>query len=367
MAFKNAYVNKRMDKKYCLTDIYVKYTDSYYNRTHHTLGDYKKIVIDEELDCWFMMCRQYDDPELDHAKLSEALWILYYKGNVIEVLLDYFFYEFINGVFYDKVWFVLKISKNTLLNEKEVVELLKTILDVYNVDGARYTKKGYKVYVLDKLAKQEQDKIRISLKEANKILDNAKSIHYLEYVARHLDLGLLDKNENPTYSVFYDGVDINEFKDARIIDKTNAKDFLDLDKNTSFKNFLLKFCNNDLSNPVKNSYAADNQASFWYMHVKNEIFKRFMNETSGDIRILVNNVEKIDELYKENIFKCVRNNEKITTIEGLDKEHFIKYSSCDRSKFLEVCKKGKEFMQDYLIKSEKELQKFLKLLKELKI
>lgn len=155
MAFKNAVVTKELDEKYKMTDIFCNYTDSLYYKQNRMMPNRYRLVIDEELDCFIMQAYNFLDPELEHARLSKGLWVLYYKGNLIEVILDYDFDITIDGVLYDKVWSIFDIKNNELLSEKEVINLLKEILVVYNVAGAwGDIEEDYKVYVIDEIIKE---------------------------------------------------------------------------------------------------------------------------------------------------------------------------------------------------------------------
>ena len=147
MAFKNAIIDDRLDKKYSLSYIYGEHTNSWYGRQCHKFPYDWYIVIDEELDCWFMNCMYFDDPELDHAKLSKSLWILYYKGEHIRIILDYDISQEIDNVVYNRVYKILSIRDNKTLNEKEIIALLREILAVYKWDGSLDEKEECTIYV----------------------------------------------------------------------------------------------------------------------------------------------------------------------------------------------------------------------------
>ncbi|MBZ7981627.1 hypothetical protein AVBRAN12640_03640 [Campylobacter sp. RM12640] len=155
MAFKNAIIDDRLEKKYSFVDICIEHTNDWYLRQHHKFPFEERIVIDEELDCWFMNCMYFDDPELDHAKLNKSLWILYYKGEHIRIILDYDISQEIDNVVYDKVYKILSIRDNKTLNEKEIIALLREILVVYKWDGSLDEKEECTIYVREEVLKDE--------------------------------------------------------------------------------------------------------------------------------------------------------------------------------------------------------------------
>ncbi|MBZ7993133.1 hypothetical protein AVBRAN9333_05410 [Campylobacter sp. RM9333] len=155
MAFKNAIIDDRLDKKYSLSYIYGEHTNSWYGRQCHKFPYDWRIVIDEELDCWFMNCMYFDDPELDHAKLNKSLWILYYKGEHIRIILDYDIKQEIDNVVYNRVYKILSIRDNKTLSEKEIIALLREILAVYKWDGSLDEKEECTIYVREEVLKDE--------------------------------------------------------------------------------------------------------------------------------------------------------------------------------------------------------------------
>lgn len=98
----------------------------------------------------------FHDPKMDHWYLSKSLWILYYKGEMFEIILENELYnKTIDHVSYDKVWLLLDVKPITYsaLAIEEIFALLKEILNVYGLGGAwreAYSPK-YKVILLDKL------------------------------------------------------------------------------------------------------------------------------------------------------------------------------------------------------------------------
>ena len=68
--------------------------------------------------------------------LSKSLWILYYKGEMFEVILENELYnKTIDHVSYDKVWLLLDVKPIIygVLAIEEIFSLLKEILNVYGV------------------------------------------------------------------------------------------------------------------------------------------------------------------------------------------------------------------------------------------
>ncbi|MBZ7990772.1 MULTISPECIES: hypothetical protein [unclassified Campylobacter] len=151
MAFKNAIIDDRLEKKYSFVDICIEHTNDWYLRQHHKFPFEERIVIDEELDCWFMNCMYFDDPELDHAKLNKSLWILYYKGEHIRIILDYDIKQEIDNVVYNRVYKILSIRDNKTLSEKEIIALLREILAVYKWNGSLNNDKEFKAYIIDEV------------------------------------------------------------------------------------------------------------------------------------------------------------------------------------------------------------------------
>ncbi|WP_459880402.1 hypothetical protein [Campylobacter concisus] len=101
MAFENAIITKEDDEKYGLTNIFLKY-----NPSDKSLPDQWYWVIDKEResDCWLMESGFFHDPKVDHGYLSKSLWILYYQGEMFEIILENELYnKTIDHVSYDKV------------------------------------------------------------------------------------------------------------------------------------------------------------------------------------------------------------------------------------------------------------------------
>ena len=146
MAFENAIITKEDDEKYGLSEIYYKY-----NPLYKTLPSHKSWVIDKKLDFWIMKTQLFNDPEIDHAYLSKAMWKFYYKGDIFDIVLDYGLDEKVSGIQYNKVLKVLSIVPNgsEKISVDEIFSLLKEQLIVFGLDGLYKQGKNYKVTLID--------------------------------------------------------------------------------------------------------------------------------------------------------------------------------------------------------------------------
>ena len=146
MAFENAIITKEDDEKYGLSEIYYKC-----NPLYKTLPSQKGWIIDKKLDCWIMKTQLFNDPEIDHAYLSKAMWKFYYKGDIFDIVLDYRLDEKVSGIQYNKVWKVLSIVPNgsEKISVDEIFSLLKEQLIVFGLDGLYKQGENYKVTLID--------------------------------------------------------------------------------------------------------------------------------------------------------------------------------------------------------------------------
>ena len=101
----------------------------------------------------------FHDPKVDHGYLSKSLWILYYQGEMFEIILENELYnKTIDHVSYDKVWLLLDVKPIIYgaLAIEEIFALLKEILNVYGLGGAwrEAHSPNYKVILLDKLERR---------------------------------------------------------------------------------------------------------------------------------------------------------------------------------------------------------------------
>lgn len=151
MAFENAIITKEDDKKYKLTKIFLKY-----NPYDKGLPDQWYWVIDRERDCWLMKTGFFPDPEVDHGYLTKDLWTLYYKGDIVEVILDIELdeeKEIINSIKYDTVWYLLELHprRTWKLKTQDIIDLLAEALDVFGLNGAWDQAPNFKVKLISKL------------------------------------------------------------------------------------------------------------------------------------------------------------------------------------------------------------------------
>ena len=146
MAYENAIITKEDDEKYGLSEIYYKY-----NPLYKTLPSHKSWVIDKKLDFWIMKTQLFNDPEIDHAYLSKAMWKFYYKGDIFDIVLDYGLDEKVSGIQYNKVWKALSIVPNgsEKISVDEILSLLKEQLITFGLDGLYKQGENYKVALID--------------------------------------------------------------------------------------------------------------------------------------------------------------------------------------------------------------------------
>ncbi len=142
MAFENTIITKEDDEKYGLSEIYYKY-----NPYYETFINELDWTIDRNADYWLMPVYSFPDPDYDHVSLAKGIWILYHKGEIIEVTLDYIFDE---GKKFHRIWQLLELnpkSANTL-PKKDIVALLFKILEVYGYAGT-WQKENYTMELQD--------------------------------------------------------------------------------------------------------------------------------------------------------------------------------------------------------------------------
>ena len=142
MAFENTIITKDDDEKYGLSKIYYKY-NPYYETFINELG----WTIDRNANCWLMPVYSFPDPDYDHASLAKGIWILYHKGEIIEVALDYIFDE---SKKLHRIWQLLELTPKTTntLSKKDIVALLFKILKVYGYAGT-WQKENYTMELQD--------------------------------------------------------------------------------------------------------------------------------------------------------------------------------------------------------------------------
>lgn len=384
MAFKNVVITKELDEKYKLSKIF-----NIYNRRYKTIPEGKEFLFDSDKECFLLECYHYEDPELNHFYLSKAVYMMWYQNTFIELVIDYDFYEMIEGVMYNYIYEILdiKVLDATTKDNKEGFNVIsydyicnvlgikdKSPLskdEIFNVvKDALLACKGYgeKVYVLDEMTKQKLERTKLSLDEANEILDIADDTRYFDYVAKHLDLrylGVFNK-----YTVFCEGV--NDIKDTRSIDKTIALKFLDIDTNTSLKNAfirvfdideqsLLKALKSDMFKHVNiydefssrlNKELHDTKeykacVEFEVMH--RTILRRFVKETSGAVRVIVGDNPSYNFVHA--VCGEIMKNENITMINDIPKKFYRRYVWYYED-LLDAFRREKDFFKEHVKETE---------------
>ena len=142
MAFENAIITKEDDKKYGLSEIYYKY-----NPYYETFINELRWTIDRERDCWAWFLYSFPGYEYDHDYDTKSIWILYHKGEIIEVTLDYIFDE---SKKLHRIWQLLELNPKSTnaLSEKDIVALLFKILKAYGYAGT-WQKENYTMELQD--------------------------------------------------------------------------------------------------------------------------------------------------------------------------------------------------------------------------
>ena len=76
-------------------------------------------------------------PEYDHGTLVKAIWILYYKGEIIEVVLDYDINRALRPKQFHRIWQLLDLNpkQTKLISRDEIIILLDNALQTYGYDG----------------------------------------------------------------------------------------------------------------------------------------------------------------------------------------------------------------------------------------
>ena len=73
----------------------------------------------------------FHDPKVDHGYLSKSLWILYYQGEMFEIILENELYnKTIDHVSYDKVWLLLDVKPITY-NALVILEIFALLKDLW--------------------------------------------------------------------------------------------------------------------------------------------------------------------------------------------------------------------------------------------
>ena len=116
MAFENVVITKELDEKYKLSKIF-----NIYNRRYKTIPEGIEILFDSNKECFLLECYNYEDPELDHAYLSKAVYVMWYQNTFIELVIDYNLHEMIGNEMYDYIYEILdiKVLDSTIKDNKE--------------------------------------------------------------------------------------------------------------------------------------------------------------------------------------------------------------------------------------------------------
>jgi hypothetical protein len=75
----------------------------------------------------------FPDYEYGHNMLEKAIWILYYKGEIIEVVLNYDIDEALRPGEFHRIWKLLNLNpkQTPLLWASDIMKLLNVILKAY--------------------------------------------------------------------------------------------------------------------------------------------------------------------------------------------------------------------------------------------
>lgn len=130
MAFENTIITKEDDEKYRLSEIYYKYNPHY-----ETFINELRWTIDREKDCWAWFLYSFPGYEHDHDYDTKSIWILYHKGEIIEMIIDHevnINRKVVPEEFH-RIWKLLDLKPNHTqsLNKQDILCLLKEILEAY--------------------------------------------------------------------------------------------------------------------------------------------------------------------------------------------------------------------------------------------
>jgi len=143
MAFVNEWMNQEDIEKYGFEELTQKYVrslegDIFLRKPHWT--------IDKERKSWLKWFRDETDPEIDHGRTRESLFILHFKGMNIEarVWLEEDSKLSIYESPYIVIWKFLSISPSSFegVDEKEIKAVLQEALNVYGLRGIRAQGEG---------------------------------------------------------------------------------------------------------------------------------------------------------------------------------------------------------------------------------
>jgi len=135
MAFINEYISDEDVEKYNLKEL----IDKYKRYTYSPRLDDINWTVDKENDIWLIYFGREHDPEMDHGFTREHIFVLYYKGQLIEARLwleeDSSFN--IHTRPYIINWKLLSLTSNSLssIDMKTLKEILCSALKTYGSLG----------------------------------------------------------------------------------------------------------------------------------------------------------------------------------------------------------------------------------------
>ena len=148
MAFENAIITKEDDEKYGLSEIYYKY-----NPYYETFINESRWTIDRERDCWAWFLYSFPGYEHDHDYDTKSIWILYHKGEIIEMIIDHevnINRKLVPEEFH-RIWKLLDLKPNHTqsLSKQDILYLLKEILEVYRDRDLYKSRENYTMELQD--------------------------------------------------------------------------------------------------------------------------------------------------------------------------------------------------------------------------
>ena len=148
MAFENAVITKEDDEKYGLSEIYYKY-----NPYYETFINESRWTIDRERDRWAWFLYSFPGYEHDHDYDTKSIWILYHKGEIIEMIIDHevnIDRKLVPEEFH-RIWKLLDLKPNHTqnLSKQDILYLLKEILEVYRDRDLYKSRENYTMELQD--------------------------------------------------------------------------------------------------------------------------------------------------------------------------------------------------------------------------
>jgi len=153
MAFINEYISEEDIEKYDLKKLIEKYKRYTYSPDLDDID----WTVDRENDIWFVFFGREHDPKRDHGFTEEHIFVLYYKGHIIEVRLwleeDSSFN--ISTRPYIINWKLLSLDPNNL-NEIDMKLIKNVLCDALKIYG--------RLGMFDKRHEGLQEAIKVSCK-----------------------------------------------------------------------------------------------------------------------------------------------------------------------------------------------------------